>query len=112
MTIELQLRGSDVKYLVLAVKRRMREVERRLRRLREEMKYFETRYGVSTQRMLMLLREAEKHRRPLPFPEEADADLVEWEALAYLQAELEKERRALRRILEQLLARAKATENS
>lgn len=100
--VTLRLPGEAKKRVLEALKEELAELEGKAARLKEELRAYEEKYGLSSQEFARLWSKAVKHEEPLPLPEEADLDLVEWKALYELYtgllSDIEEIRESVRRL--------------
>ena len=73
---------NDIKWRIIKVLRReLSTLMEKAEQLREELEKYEKKYGMSSQEFVSLWNDAIRRRIDLPFPEEADVELIEWRAL-------------------------------
>jgi|GEM_PF-4155948 len=70
--------------------------------LRTELRRYEEKYGLSSQEFIRLWNDAIRGRKKLPFPEEADLDLIEWKALHDIYTNLLRDIEGIRKSIKRL----------
>ena len=104
--ILVELTSDELKETIESIEAKLRETVERRASVEKELRSFEKRYGIDSIELLRLIDAAEKGEAQWPFPDDADIDVIEWEALARLYMELVRKEARLRRLLGKLRRRA------
>jgi len=102
--VDIRLGRDELEALISILVARLREVREERKRVEEVLKRFEARYRISTQRFMELLERASRRECSWPLPDDADMDVIEWEAYARLWMELLNEEKRISELLDKLQA--------
>lgn len=104
--IFVELTSGELEEAIESIEAKLRETVRRRASVEKELRSPEERYGINTMELSRLLDAAGKREVQWPFPDDADVDVAEWEALARLYMEFAGKEARLRRLLGKLRRRA------
>ena len=101
MTRSIAVPRGVFERLVRHLSEELQEIEKQLVAVEENIEMFEERYGVSSEAFEAMLRGKDKWR----LPEEADLDVVEWEALLTQRRLLKEKLERTRKLWKSLVGR-------
>ena len=91
MTITLRIQTSKLERVIKIIEEKLNNIEKELKETKHKLQAYEEKYGVTTSQLLEMLQGKQEWK----LPDNADIDIVEWEALAHIHEKLVKEQKLL-----------------
>jgi len=98
MTISIHVSKSRLMKVISIIEKELERIKIKQKEVKRQLHYYEEKYQTPTSELLKAL----KGEKEWTLPEDADMDVIEWEALAKLYNKLVEEEKELKEILKEL----------